>query len=163
MLAILTGVFAAAAGVMLAVQPSSPPAEVFRGDFDLSVERVRAGSGTSVGLIVEARSGDNLQYTVTPSADGWWMVANIQDDGEVAMWTPPRRATAGTPDQAAVQLDAYPGAERAFFILSEAPLELEAVREAYAQAYRKPLADLDTLPGLPAKQRSILIVKSPAE
>lgn len=161
--AIIGGAFAAAAGILLAVQPSSPSGEVFRGDFDLAVERVRAGSGTSVGLVVEARAGDKLQYTVTPDADGWWMVANIQDDGEVALWTPPRRATAGTPDQAAVQLDGYTGAERAYFILSDAPMELDVVREAYAQAYRKPLADLDTLPDLPARQRSILIVRSPAE
>ena len=50
---------AVAAAAMLVVQPGDPPSsEVFRGDFDLAVEHVRAGSGSSVGLVVEARQGD---------------------------------------------------------------------------------------------------------
>jgi len=156
--------FAAAAAAMLAVQPGTQPSpEVFRGGFDLAVEHVRAGSGTSVGLVVEARQGDTLQYTITPNADGWWMVADIQEDGEISLWTPPQKVEAGTPARAAVQLDGYTGSERAFFLLSDAPMELDVVREAYAQAYRQPLADIDTLPGLPATQRSILIVRTPKE
>ena len=164
-LSLIVGVgLAAAAATLLVVQPSeAPQSEVFRGDFDLAVEHVRAGSGSSVGLMVEARSGDTLQYTITPDTDGWWMVADIQDDGKISLWTPPQKVEAGLPARAAVQLDEYSGSERAFFLLSDAPMELDAVREAYAQAYRKPLADIDSLPGLPAKQRSILIVRAPTE
>jgi len=99
---------------------------------------------------------------VTSSTDGWWMVVDIQDDGEVAMWTPPRRVMSGQAATAAVQLDDYRGSERAYFILTEAPMELDVVRGAYADAYRTPLAELDTLPTLPGKQRSILIVRAPA-
>jgi len=153
---------AAAAGVALVVLPGGPDSgESFRGSFDLEVQHVRAGTGSSVGALVEAREGDKLQYTITPSTDGWWMVADIQDNGEVSMWTPPRRVQAGQSASAAVQLDGYTGSERAYFIVSEQPLELDVVRAAYADAYRKPLADLDTLPGLPAAQRSILVVRTP--
>ena len=164
-LSLIAGIgLAAAAATLLVVQPGeAPQSDVFRGDFDLAVEHVRAGSGSSVGLVVEVRSGDTLQYTITPNTDGWWMVADIQDDGEISLWTPPQKVEAGLPARAAVQLDEYSGSERAFFLLSDAPMELDMVREAYAQAYRKPLADIDRLPGLPAKQRSILLVRAPTD
>ena len=160
--AIIGGAFAAAAGILLAVQPTYPSGEVFRGDFDLAVERVRAGSGTSVGLVVEARAGDKLQYTVTPDADGWWMVANIRRRRSRPVDpTPPGHGWNPRPGcRAARRLH---GRRAGLLHLSDSPMELDVVREAYAQAYRKPLADLDTLPDLPARQRSILIVRSPAE
>lgn len=154
---------AAAAGVAIAVLPGEPATsgDVFRGAFDLEVVQVRAGETTDVGVVLRGQAGDKLQYTVTSPTDGWWMVADIQDDGQVAMWTPPRRISAGMPASAAVQLDGYQGSERAYFIVTEEPIELDRVRTAYADAYRTPLAELDTLPKLPGSQRSILIVRTP--
>lgn len=159
--AVLGGGLAAAAGVALVLLPGGGPDERFRGSFELEVQHVRAGAATPVGLLVEARAGDTLQYTVTSATDGWWMVADIQDDGEVSMWTPPRRVQAGVPATAAVQLDGYTGSERAYFIVSEAPMELDRVRAAHAAA-RSPLAELDTLPGLPGTHRSVLVVRTVA-
>ena len=160
-----TALAAAAAGALVLVPGEQggadlPLAETFRGSFDLEVHRVQAGKAEQVGAMVEVRAGDKLQYTLTSPEDGWWMVADVQDNGEVFMWTPPRRIQAGTPATAAVQLDDYTGAERAYFIVSEQPMELDVVREAYAAAYRQPLAELDTLPGIPGSQRSLLIVRS---
>ena len=49
--------------------------------------------------------------------------------------------------------------ERVFFLVSERPMELDVLRAAYADAYSRPLVELDQLPGLDADQRSILIVR----
>lgn len=155
------GGLAVAAAAVLMVLPGGPGGEQFRGTFDLDVQHVRAGAATPVGLLVTARAGDTLQYTVTPSTDGWWMVADIQDDGEVSMWTPPRRVQAGVASTAAVQLDGYTGTERAYFIVSERPMELDEVRAAHAAA-GQPLAELDTLPDLSAAHRSVLVVRADA-
>lgn len=151
-----------AAGAALVVVPQiSGPSETFRGSFDLNVQHIRAGSPTSVGVMVEARTGDRIQYTVTPDRDGWLMVADLQDDGELSWWAPPKRVQANEVIGGAVVLDNYQGAsERAFFLVSEQPLELDTLRAAYADAYSRPLVELDQLPGLDADQRSILIVRA---
>ena len=155
------GVAALAAGTALVVVPNfGGPGETFRGSFDLEVQHIRGGNPSSVGVMVEARTGDRIQYTVTPARDGWLMVADLQDDGELSWWSPPKRVQANEVIGGAVVLDDYQGAsERAFFIVSDQPMELDVLRAAYADAYRRPLVEIDQLPGLDADQRSILIVR----
>jgi len=153
-----------AAGAALAVIPQlSGSGETFRGAFDLDVQHIRAGSVASVGVMVQARAGDRIQYTVTAPQDGWLMVADLQDDGELSWWAPPRRVTAHQAIEGAVILDDYGGgSERAYFLIGQRPLELDALRTAYADAHAdmQPLVDLDVLPGIDADQRSILIVRT---
>jgi len=151
----------AASAALFVLPQAGGPGEVFRGSFDLDVQHIRGGHPSSVGVMVEARAGDRIQYTVTPDRDGWLMVADLQDDGELSWWAPPKRVKANENIDGAVILDDYQGSsERAFFIVGDRPMELDRLRAAYADAYSRPLVDLDELPGLDADQRSILIVRT---
>lgn len=150
---------AAALGVVVGLPEDPATGEVFRGSFDLRVERVRLGAAVAQGMLVEVREGDRLQYTVLPGADGWLTVADVQDDGTVSLWLPPREVRAGEPVEAAVVLDGYAGKERVYFLLADDAIDRDAVDAAVRSVFVRPLADLDALPGLDAAQRSLLLVR----
>lgn len=133
--------------------------EVFRGSFDLEVVRVRQGEAVPQGVLVEARQGDRLQYAVLPGADGWLTVADVQDDGTVSLWLRPQKVRAGQKVEGAVVLDGYAGKERVYFLLADEAVGAQAVDAAVRSVFERPLADLDTLPGIDGAQRSLLIVK----
>lgn len=133
--------------------------EVFRGSFDLDVVRVRQGEAVPQGVLVEAKRGDRLQYAVTPGADGWLTVADVQDDGAVSLWLRPQKVRQGQTVEGAVVLDAYAGKERVYFVLADAAVGADAVEASVRSVFERPLADLDALPGIDAAQRSLLIVK----
>ena len=154
---------AAVLGLVLLVPGEDPSAAsdvVFRGAFDLDVVRIRHGEAQPQGVLVEARRGDRLQDQLTPGADGWLTVADVQDDGAVTLWLPPREVRAGERVEGAVALDGYMGKERVYFVLAEAPIEAAMVEQSVRSVFQQPLADLDALPGIAAAQRSLLIVKT---
>ena len=57
-------------------------------------------------------------------------------------------------------LDAYEGKERVYFLLAANALDEATVEAAVRGVFERPLADLDSLPGVDAAQRSLLIVRS---
>ena len=155
---------AAAIGLVVLLPGGTGPEtadEVFRGSaFDLEVVRVRQGQPASQGVLIEAREGDRLQYTVTPLGDGWLTVVDVQDDGSVSLWMTPQEVRAGEAMDGAVVLDGYAGKERVYFLVADAPVERDAVEASVRSVFERPLADLDALPGIDATQRSLLIVKA---
>ena len=78
----------------------------------------------------------------------------------MSLWGRPVQVQAGESVEGAVVLDDYAGKERVFFLLSEAPVGQNAVDQAVRSVFDRPLADLDTLPGIDATQRSVLIVRT---
>lgn len=162
---LLGGLFAigvAAAGALFFIDrpATDPTAEVFRGGFDVELTRIRQGQAAPMGALVEAEAGDRLQYRVVVQESGWLTVADVQDDGAVALWLEPVRVEAGAPAEAAVLLDDYAGSERVYFIVADEPVDLAAVQEAVNSVFDRPLADLDALPGIDADQQSALIVRA---
>lgn len=154
------GLVLAAVAALVVLVPASDPGVTFRGAFDLEITRVRAGQAEDMGLVVDAQDGDRLQYTVTAPEGGYLYVYDVQDDGLVSEWT----AEELFPMQSetfAVILDDYAGSERVFFLVADAPLEADLFETIVGDIWRTPLADLDTVPGLPddVDQRSILIVR----
>ncbi len=167
----LTAVIVAAVALVV-VLPDQPiqldpvdpgPGEIFRGSLDLEIHRVRLGEASPQGALVQARAGDHLQYSVTAPAAGWLQIYNLQDDGQVQAYLGSRQVAAKQPVESAVVLDDYAGTERIFFLLSGEPVTLEQVQAAAQRAFQRPLAELDSLPGLGqgVTQRSILVVKEP--
>ncbi len=138
------------------------PMEQFRGSFDLELTLVRDGAASPQGALVTARAGDRLQWRVTPGAAGWFAVFDVQDDGVVSAWARPTEVPAMVPIDGAVLLDDFAGSERVFFVLSEAPVGLQSVRGALERKFQTPIAELDTLPGVPdtASQRTVLVSKA---
>ncbi len=159
---VLIPAVAAFAAVLLVALflPEKPAPDVrFRGALDVQVQRIRGGSVSDAGLLLQGQEGDRIQYRVMAPADGWISVFDLQDDGELATWTPPTRVRAQRPLDGAVLLDDYAGSERIFFVFSGKAVDLAAAKEARGAAFNQPLAELDRLPGLDATQRSILLVR----
>ncbi len=161
-----------AAVVLVVVLPDAPvdggpdtvvPAETFRGALDLELHRVRLGEAALQGALVQAKEGDRLQYAITSPVAGWLQIYNLQDDGRIQQYLAPRQVEAKQPVESAVVLDDYAGTERIFFLLSSQPVEQDQVQAAAERAFRRPLVELDTLPGLGqgVTQRSVLVVKEP--
>lgn len=150
---------AAALSLVVLLPEGAGTGEVFRGSFDLQVERVRQGVAVPQGVLVEAREGDRLQYTVLAGSDGWLTVVDVQDDGAVSLWLAPQRVRAGQQVAGAVVLDGYTGKERVYFLLADEPVGSDSVDAAVRGVFERPLADLDRLPGLDSAQRSLLIVR----
>ncbi len=162
---LLPSVAAAAAVVLATVWPrpsDDVPVEQFRGSFDLELTLVRDGAGSPQGALVTARSGDRLQWQVTPGAAGWLSVFDVQDDGVVSVWAAPTEVPARIPIDGAVLLDDFVGSERIYFVLADEPVGLTSVRAGVERAFETPLAELDSLPGVPlsASQRSVLLNKT---
>lgn len=156
----------AAALVLIAVRPtlldSGPedPGVRYRGLApELNVYRVRDGEASEQGVLIKAQAGDRIQYDIVAPRESYLSIYNVQDNGELQVYLPAQPVQAGQSVSSAVLLDDYAGTERIFFILGEEPIDELAVTGAVQRAYRQPLADLDALPGLPAAQRSVLIVK----
>lgn len=159
----------AAAVVLIAVGPalldpgpevSEDPRVRYRGLApELSIYRVRAGEAAEQGPLIKAQAGDRIQYDIVAPRESYLSIYNVQDNGELQVYLPAQPVQAGESVSSAVLLDDYTGTERIFFILGEEPIDEVTVTGAVQRAYRQPLADLDALPGLPAAQRSVLIVK----
>lgn len=157
------GLMLAAAASLFVLLPraSSPTGPAFRGALDVELVRVRLGEPEPFGLVGSARAGDRLQFSVTAPADGWVAVYDVQDDGVLATWLAPTEARGHHPVDGAVVLDDYTGAERVYFVYSNAPVSEEDVREALERAFDRPLAELDVLPALgrDVVQRSVLVLE----
>jgi anti-sigma factor RsiW len=156
---LIVGAVAALVFVFVGLRPDPAPTTTFRGALDVQVQLIRGGAASEQGLLVQARAGDRLQYTVTPPAAGWVSVFDLQDDGQLATWTPPREVYAQQPVQGAVLLDDYAGSERVFFVFAEQPIDEAAAKATLEQAFDTPLVSLESLPGLEATQRSVLLLK----
>ena len=129
----------------------------YRGNFELSVIQERLGETWSVGALVNARTGDHLQFTVTTAEDAWLMVYDVEDSGAVSTFHAPERVLAGRSTELAFQLDDYSGSERIFVLVAPDPIHEERVAEEVNHEHQTPIAELDTFPHLPAAQRSILV------
>lgn len=149
-------VMAAAAAALLMLQPDPPPTVTFRGDMDVQLWRVRHGEAVEQGALVEAKAGDRLQWTVEVSEPGWFAVYDVQDDGQVSVFSQPMEVAGVV--EGAVVLDDYAGSERLYFTLSDEPFAVEAVELAVEASWKVPISDLDALP-LDGAQRSVLVIK----
>ncbi|MCB9693326.1 MAG: hypothetical protein H6736_16055 [Alphaproteobacteria bacterium] len=159
----LAGGLALLAAVVLlwVAAPSGGSGETFRGGLDLAVFRVRAGQVAPQDLVVRGREGDRVQWEARPLEGGYASAFDVQDDGEVSVWMLNQPVQAGQKGKGAAVLDAYPGAERVFVLVTPGPMKLEQFQEALKAVGRTPLAALDAVPGLPGVQRSFLIVEDP--
>ena len=138
---------------------TNDPSVVYRGDFELHVFRVRLGEAAEQGALIEAMSGDRIQYNITAQQDGYLAIYNLQDNGKLQVYLPSRPVKAHQSVREAVVLDDYTGSERIFFFVDQDPIGEEQIQGAVQRAFRSPLADLDTLPGATSSQRSVLILK----
>ncbi|MBX2800472.1 MAG: hypothetical protein KTR31_22530 [Myxococcales bacterium] len=156
---VAVGLAVAALLAWVVLQPS-PESSGIRGagSFDLEAVRLRHGSPTVVGSLVEGRPGDQIQYRITPHTSGVLTVIDVQDDGAIASVGTAVEVVAGEPLTGALQLDDYDGLERVFFVLHDREVGVDDVRRALDRAHQRPLADIDRLPGLPSS-RSLLIVE----
>ena len=165
-LPILVAAGATAALVFVLSQPApddAAPIEQFRGSFDLELTLVRDGAARPQGALVKGQPGDRLQWRVTPGTPGWFSAFGVQDDGAVSAWGRPVEVAAMEAVVGAVLLDDYAGNEQVFFVLSDAPVGLNAVRLALERQFDTPVAALERLPGVPASatQRAVLVDRSP--
>lgn len=153
----------AAAALLFVLVPSpDPPTQLVRGSaFDLEAYRVRERHVDAVGAIVEVQAEDHLQLRIKPAGSGFLHVFDLQDDGAVSAWLTASPVEAGQRQEVAAVLDAYPGSERVYVVLADAPVTIERVRSALSGG-AAPVAELDVLPGLDgATQRSLLLVRTP--
>ncbi len=152
---------AGAAAVVATTVLLQPPeqAEVFRGAMDIEVHLVRDGLASERGTLIAAREGDRLQLRVTAGRDGALSIFDLQDDGALTEWMAPTEVRARVPVDFAVVLDDYAGSERVFVVFADDGIDRRAFESALQRTYDRPLADLDTVPGLDATQRSLLIYK----
>ena len=153
----LVGAAAVVAGGLLLRPP--PPTETFRGAMDIEVHLVRDGLASEQFTLVEAREGDLLQLRIAAPRDGFLSVFDLQDDGELTEWMAPTEVRATVPIDFAVELDDYPGSERVFVVFTDDPFGRSDFERALQQTFDRPLADLDTVPGIEGIQRSILVFK----
>jgi len=137
----------------------APPETRFRGTFDLDVHRVRAGEAVRQDALIEGREDDILQFAVTPSTDAFLTIVDIQDDGELSVWVDAEPVDAMETYDRAFRLDGFEGAERIFVVVADEPMNLTEIEDARDRAWRDPLIEWDTLPGLDADQRSVLVVR----
>jgi len=149
---------AAVVAVTLLIEPP-PQTEVFRGAMDIEVHLVRDGTASERGALIAAREGDRLQLRITSGTDGALSIFDLQDDGVLTEWMPPRPVRARVPVDFAVVLDDYVGSERVFLVFGDEPVDREVFEGALQRTYDRPLADLDAVPGIDATQRSLLIYK----
>lgn len=151
----------AAAVALFVLRPGGGPEVTFRGTLDLEVLRIRQGVAEPQGLLVKGRAGDRLQYRVRPSEGGFVSVFDVQDDGVVTVWKDAIEVATGGVVEGAAILDDYAGLERVYFVLSDEPVHPAAFERAVHDAWGPPLADLDTIPGVDATQRSVTVVEDP--
>lgn len=156
----------AAALALVAVVPVAgtllkpdPAPQTFRGGVDVQVWRVRAGAAEPQSGLIQAQAGDRIQLEVQSDVAGWLSVYNVQDDGQVQTYLAPMELAPLQVGKAAVVLDDYTGAERIFVLVSADPIDQTQVLGAVQSAWDQPLTELDTLPGLDASQRSLLVLK----
>ncbi len=147
---------ALAAALLLWLRPG--PSETFRGGFDLKVERLRNGRVAEVGLVIDVREGDRIQYVVTPQRDGTLGVFDLQDDGELFTWLAPREVAAFERVTGAAELDDYTGSERMFVVFHPDGFTTAELEEALERVWRTPLLALDALP-IDADQRSVVLLR----
>lgn len=140
--------------------PPTPPVQTFRGGMDLQIWQIRDGAPQAQGALVQGKAGDHIQLEVQTDRQAWLSVYNVQDDGTVQTYLAPETLHPLTIGRSAVVLDDYAGSERIFVLLSESPINELQVQDAVQNAWATPLADMDTLSGLPTRtQRSILVLK----
>ena len=142
------------------LRPVESPDVTYRGAMDLEVVRIRLGEATPQDGLVNAKTGDRLQYTVSVPSEGTLQVFDVQDDGEVSLWKA-ESVQALKPVTGAAILDDYEGAERIFFVVTDKPLRKGEFEEAVHDVWRAPVAELDKVPGLGRHtiQRSILVIR----
>ncbi len=151
----------AAAVVLFLLLPRDGNDLVYRGGFELQVYQLRLGVATEQGSLVRAQPGDVLQLEIASTEAAWVAAYGVQDDGFVSVWLEPHAVDAHELTKGAVELDDYAGVERMFVLVSEEPVDLEAVELVVGDLYDRPLVDLDALPGLGrgVRQRSVLVLK----
>ncbi len=117
---------AAAVGItaLVVLRPQGPQM-TYRGAMELDVQVVRNGVITAAGSVIQTHPGDLLQWRVLSDTDGHLTVVDQQDDGVWAVWKS-APVTAGLSVEGTVQLDGYQGAERVWFVVSDAPLQVDA-------------------------------------
>ena len=149
-----------AAAVALFVLLPQGPSTTMRGQLDLELWRLRMGEAQPVGALIEAQAGDRIQYEVRASEAGWLAVYDLQEDGVVSTFLAPREVQAEELVEGAVLLDDYPGSERIYFVLSEAPLLEGELAIAAEKHWDRPLSELEQLEDLDVlAQRSVLVVR----
>jgi hypothetical protein len=131
----------------------------WRGDLDLQIWRVHMGQAVEQGAVIDAQAGDRLQWTIETNEAGWFAVYDVQEDGEVNVFTEPMELSAHSLIEGAVLLDDYAGSERLFFVLTDQPLRVVDVEIAVEEAWRSPIQDVDALPLDALTQRSVLVLK----
>ncbi len=117
---------AAAVGItaLVTLRPQGPQM-TYRGAMELDVQVVRNGVVSNAGAVIQTRRGDLLQWRVLSDTDGHLTVVDQQDDGVWAVWKS-APISAGLSVEGTVRLDGYEGAERVWFVVSEAPLQVDA-------------------------------------
>lgn len=127
----------------------------YRGAMELDVQVVRNGVISPVGAVVQTHAGDLLQWRVLSDTDGHLTVVDQQDDGVWAVWKS-APVTAGLSIEGTVALDGYAGAERVWFVVSEAPLTVnDDLLPSSAE-----VALTDRLP-VEGAQRTLLLTDAP--
>lgn len=155
--AVAVGLALAAAAVVW-LRPAEPHTLVRGAPFDLEVERLRNGRTESVAGVVEVREGDRIQYEITSAKAGTIGVFDVQDDGQLFVWLPPRQIAAWEPVVGAAELDDYSGSERIYFVFDPDGFTVEDVEYAVERAWDTPVPALDALP-LDAAQRSVVLLR----
>jgi anti-sigma factor RsiW len=121
---------AAAVGITVLVsqRPERPqgPQMTYRGAMALDAQIVRNGVISNASSVIRTHPGDLLQWRILSDTDGHLTVVDQQDDGVWAVWKS-APVTAGISVEGTVRLDGYEGAERIWFVLTDAPFHVNAV------------------------------------
>ena len=123
--------------------PSAPPARLdeaglgelgIKGDASWLVFANRAGRVLPVHDGTELEAGDRIRFMVIPGAARYLMVASIDGRGAATIYFPYGGSQSAAIDgdrvepEGSIVLDAAPGPERIFALLSDAPIAAETVR-----------------------------------
>lgn len=155
--------------VVVRMTPEPERGVKLRGAATLALHVSRGGAPAAPFDGRPLAAGDVLRFVVDAEADGYALVANLDDQGRVTVYVPPTEAgrvpvVAGRDRvlPGSIALDDFVGTERVFLFMSAAPLghaEVEAALRAAFEKAQGRLQDVDAV-DLPAAISSVTVVKA---
>jgi hypothetical protein len=171
------GGLAVATALVLVARPIGPPSGgepvvQTKGGAPLTIIAQHDGQQLTVDDgVTRLRAGDRIRFVVRPGDDRFVLIASVDGNGHATIYHPFNGEQSAPIEDAprveipgSIALDATPGPERVFILLSRQPLKAAVVRAALDQVGAQGLAAVRTTPRLPVdadSQSSVLFEKVP--